>query len=257
MIGVGQTPGCFQGADPTPYLRIYSASIMRVIVNPGTGADGSALGCVQAAATEGYHVDLTIQLWNWMSVNQDAGEFRSMLAMYGPYVWAVAVGNEQELNQGGASEGGARYAAIWKAVEADHRHDCRHTQSAWPAKYHPGASRSSLRPSGAVYRAFNRSARIRMERERRNASRVLSLRCRVARADVVHGGARGTRLVGWDGGHLVAADGGGCCRRGVASVGVPNIVEEFGGGEPSGGASVEQTLPGSLFARCRPRARGN
>jgi hypothetical protein len=73
---------------------------MRVIVNPDTGADGSAL-----------------RWWNWMSVDQIAGEFRSMLAMYGPYAWAVAVGNEQELNQGGTTEDGARYAAVLKAVE--------------------------------------------------------------------------------------------------------------------------------------------
>lgn len=117
MIGVGHTPGCFQRADPTPYLRIYGASIMRVIVNPSTGADGSALACVQAAATGGYHVDLTIQWWNPMSVDQIADEFRSMLSIYGPYVWAAAVGNEQELNQGGTTEDGARYAAVWKAVE--------------------------------------------------------------------------------------------------------------------------------------------
>jgi hypothetical protein len=96
---------------------MYGATIMRLIVNPGTGADGSALQCVRDAVYAGYHVDLTIQYWNPMTVAQDADFFRSILGIYGPLAWANSVGNEQELNQGGTTEDGTQYAAVWKAVE--------------------------------------------------------------------------------------------------------------------------------------------
>ncbi|MEO9024775.1 MAG: hypothetical protein ABI339_07215, partial [Solirubrobacteraceae bacterium] len=52
MIGVGDVPGCARGADPVPFLRLYGAQVLRVILNDRTY--GSALPCVQAAFAAGY-----------------------------------------------------------------------------------------------------------------------------------------------------------------------------------------------------------
>ena len=114
MIGVGDVPGCMDGADPTPYLSEYGASILRVIVSPTYGADGSALPCIQAAVDAGFKVHLVIQYWNYFTIEQDVAFFQHVLGYYAASVWAVSVGNEQE-GMGGASPAG--YAAVWHAVE--------------------------------------------------------------------------------------------------------------------------------------------
>jgi hypothetical protein len=46
-----------------------------------------------------------------------AAYFRQTLPQYAPYAWAVSVGNEQDLVAQGAPATGARYRAVWNAVE--------------------------------------------------------------------------------------------------------------------------------------------
>jgi hypothetical protein len=92
MIGVGDVPGCMQGADPTPYLRLYHAQILRVIINATHGAYGSALPRVEAAYAAGYKVHLAVQYWNSWTPQQAAAFYRQVLPQYAPYLWAVSVG---------------------------------------------------------------------------------------------------------------------------------------------------------------------
>jgi len=120
MIGVGDIPGCLRdGADPTPYLREYGAQILRVIIAPTArdGAYGSALPCIQAAYAAGYKIHLSIQYWNSWTPQQAADFYREELPRYAPYLWAVSIGNEQELAQGGPSQTGQQYSTYWKALE--------------------------------------------------------------------------------------------------------------------------------------------
>jgi hypothetical protein len=135
LIAAGNLRGCVQGTlkNPASLMRSTHASVLRVVVNSaysrgsgtGTGVPsgttsaqgihGEALPCIKAARREGYKVMLVIQ-WNdaW-SPGQVASLFSSVLRIYRPYLWAVAVGNEQELQGPGLS--GSGYSRDWKAVE--------------------------------------------------------------------------------------------------------------------------------------------
>jgi hypothetical protein len=119
-IGVGDVPGCLGGADPTRYLRQYGAAVLRVIVTPmwgGLGSNGEARPCLQAATAAGYRLHLVIQYANDWSTQQAASYFQQVLSHYAPYAWAVSVGNEQELYQGGPGRTGDQYAADWRVLE--------------------------------------------------------------------------------------------------------------------------------------------
>jgi hypothetical protein len=118
IVGVGNVPGCLYGS-PTglPVLQLYRARILRVVVDPTHGATGSAAACVQAAAAAGYRVHVSIGYSNSWSVAHDVAYFSQVLRYYGRYAWAISIGNEQELFQGGTKSSPAHYAAVWRAVE--------------------------------------------------------------------------------------------------------------------------------------------
>jgi hypothetical protein len=62
-------------------------------------------------------VHLGFQYLNVWTVAQAAAYFKQVLSYYAPYAWAVSVGNEQELYQGGPGQTGGAYAADWRASE--------------------------------------------------------------------------------------------------------------------------------------------
>lgn len=121
MIGIGDAPNCLTyGADPLPYLREYpNAQILRVIIAPGDrlGGNGSALPCIKDAYAAGYKIHLAVQYWNSWTAQQAADFYRQTLPQYAPYLWAVSIGNEQELGQWGPDQTGAQYSAYWRALE--------------------------------------------------------------------------------------------------------------------------------------------
>lgn len=116
-LGLGNVPGCLSGGDPTPWLHAYRATVLHVIVDPTYGATGSALPCVRDAAAAGFRVNLAIQWWNPWRPQQVAAFTRSVLQIYAPYLWAVSLGNEQELYADGRGMSGRGYAADWAAAE--------------------------------------------------------------------------------------------------------------------------------------------
>jgi hypothetical protein len=118
LIGVGNVPGCMSGlTSGLPVLRTYHATIVRVVITPAGGANGEALGCLRAAVAAGDKVHVAINYSNQWSRSRVVAYFRHVLSLYAPYAWAVSVGNEQELNQGGTEATGRQYAAVWRAVE--------------------------------------------------------------------------------------------------------------------------------------------
>lgn len=128
QIAAGNLPGCVQGTltNPAPLLQSFHATILRVVVNsaypgglrhatiPATGTQGQALPCVRAARREGYKVMLVVQWDSRWSTAQVRQLFSTVLRSYGPYLWAVGVGNEQEI---GPSLSGYGYSRDWRAVE--------------------------------------------------------------------------------------------------------------------------------------------
>lgn len=119
QIGAGNLPGCLLGklSDPRPLMQKFHATILRVIVEPGTfgGNNGSALPCISAAHAEGYRVMLGVQWSSWWPTKTVQWWFTRELTLYGPYVNAVGVGNEQEIVPPNMSP--TKYASMWRAVE--------------------------------------------------------------------------------------------------------------------------------------------
>jgi hypothetical protein len=116
IIGVGNAPGCNAGADPTPTLRQYNATLLRVVISPlngGSGDNGQALPCVRAAAAWGFRVMISIQWWSIWTQDQTIAYFQRQLETYGPYASAISVGNEQELD----AVTPADYSRVWRAVQ--------------------------------------------------------------------------------------------------------------------------------------------
>ncbi|MGN6867367.1 MAG: hypothetical protein ACTHMY_03070 [Solirubrobacteraceae bacterium] len=106
---------CFtKGGDVSAFMRTHHATVLRIIV-PYWG-NGQAPSCASKAAAKGYRVYLTLQYNNRWRPAKVAAYFRRTLPQYAPYAWAVSVGNEQDLVQGGRSTG-ASYRAVWNAVE--------------------------------------------------------------------------------------------------------------------------------------------
>jgi hypothetical protein len=126
MIGVGNPPGCLTGANPTPYLREYGATVLRIVLGPyygAVGTNGQAVPCLQAAVAAGASVEITIQWRSVWSPAQTAAFVRQELALYAPYAWAVGIGNEQDLlwNLPGRpydpAQTPAQYVTDWDAAE--------------------------------------------------------------------------------------------------------------------------------------------
>jgi hypothetical protein len=126
MIGVGNSPGCLEGANPTSYIREYGATVLRISLSPyygAQGANGQAIPCLQAAIADGARVEISIQWRSVWSPAQTAAFVSQELAIYAPYVWAVGLGNEQDLlwNMPGRpydpAQTAAQYVADWDAAE--------------------------------------------------------------------------------------------------------------------------------------------
>src|SRR5579875_1407490 len=132
-----QIPCMVNGDNVQSILKAHDATVLRIVLpdfpNP------NALLCVERAKAEGYHVYISLQYENAWSPAQVASYFARTLPPYAPYIWAVAVGNEQDifskqrLAQGVPREArvctgtgrrrrcrrdaGAYYRQVWNAVE--------------------------------------------------------------------------------------------------------------------------------------------
>jgi hypothetical protein len=119
IVGAGNLPGCITGAltDPNRLMHKFHATLLRVIVSPGKqhGNGGEALPCISAARAEGYRVMLGVQWASWWPTKTVQWWFSRELTLYGPYVNAVGIGNEQEIVPPGMSA--AKYVQLWRAVE--------------------------------------------------------------------------------------------------------------------------------------------
>jgi hypothetical protein len=132
-----QTPCVFHGDNVQSILQAHDATVLRIVL-PDFPTPNAVL-CVQRAKAEGYRVYVSLQYDNPWSPTRVASYFARTLPPYAPYVWAVGVGNEQDiftkqrLAQGvprtarvcaGTGrrrrcrrDAGAYYRQVWNAVE--------------------------------------------------------------------------------------------------------------------------------------------
>ncbi len=90
-----QTPCVLRGDNVQSFLQAHDATVLRIVLPDFPTPD--ALKCVARAKAEGYHVYISFQYENAWSPRQVAAYFAQTLPQYARYVWAVGVGNEQDL----------------------------------------------------------------------------------------------------------------------------------------------------------------
>jgi hypothetical protein len=114
---------CLEGRPVNAFLRANHASVLRLVLSPYWAEHGASLACVQAAYAAHYKIYLSLQFSNRWTLAKDAAYFGQVLRPFGPYLWAVGVGNEQDLpaivlpGQRPRGLSGAAYRAVWGAVE--------------------------------------------------------------------------------------------------------------------------------------------
>ena len=102
---------------------------MRLILSPQDASLGAGSGCVEDAHAAGFRVYISLQFNNHWTPSQVAAYVARVLPAYAPFVWAVGVGNEQDLSMASAyGQGtvslsrdgrsvGQNYRVVWNAVE--------------------------------------------------------------------------------------------------------------------------------------------
>ena len=128
-FAVSSETACLSNRNVNPFLRANHANVMRLILSPQEAPVGAGIGCVQDAYAAGFRVYISFQWDNHLSPSQVAAYMAQVLPTYAPYVWAVGVGNEQDLSMPTASGQGTvalardgrsigqNYRAVWNAVE--------------------------------------------------------------------------------------------------------------------------------------------
>jgi hypothetical protein len=127
-----QIPCMVNGDNVQSIMKEHKATVLRIVLPDFPSPN--ALLCVRRAKAEGYRVYVSMQYDNAWSPKRVASYFARTLPQYAPYVWAVAVGNEQDVRQGARpreaqactgsgrarrcqTSTGAYYRQVWNAVE--------------------------------------------------------------------------------------------------------------------------------------------
>jgi hypothetical protein len=128
-FAVSQQGECLANHDIDRFLRRHHANVLRLILAPQDAPAGAGIGCLRSAHAAGFKVYISLQFNNRWGPGQVAAYFRRVLPSYAPYLWAIGVGNEQDLTStsrygqgtralgGRRQAAGARYRAVWDAVE--------------------------------------------------------------------------------------------------------------------------------------------
>ncbi len=128
-FAVSSETACLANRNINPFLRANHANVLRLILSPQDAQAGAGIGCVEDAHAAGFRVYISLQFNNHLTPSQVAAYVRRVLPTYAPFVWAVGVGNEQDLSmpdaygQGNISldrngrTAGQNYRVVWNAVE--------------------------------------------------------------------------------------------------------------------------------------------
>jgi hypothetical protein len=128
-FAVSKESACIANRNVNPFLRQTHANVLRLILSPSDGAIGAGVRCVQEAHAAGFKVYLSLQFDNRWTPRQVASYFDRVLPAYAQSLWAIGVGNEQDLSTptgygqgktGLSRDGrsaGQSYRAVWDAVE--------------------------------------------------------------------------------------------------------------------------------------------
>ncbi len=128
-LAVSSELACLANRNVNPFLRANHANVLRLILSPQAAPGGAGIGCIEHAQAAGFRVYISLQFNNRLTPSQVAAYVEQVLPAYAPYVWAVGVGNEQDLSMPAAygqgtfsltrdgRTAGQNYRAVWNAVE--------------------------------------------------------------------------------------------------------------------------------------------
>jgi hypothetical protein len=128
-FAVSKETACLANRNVNGFLRHNHANVLRLILSPSDVAVHAGVRCVELAHAAGFKVYLTLQFNNRWSPGEVASYFKQALPTYAPFLWAVGVGNEQDLSTPtGYGQGksrlsrdgrsaGQNYRAVWNVVE--------------------------------------------------------------------------------------------------------------------------------------------
>ena len=120
---------CVANRNVNAFLWQSHANVMRLILSPQDAQASAGRACISDAHAAGFKVYVSFQFNNRWTPRQVAAYFRRVLPHYAPFLWAVGVGNEQDLRSptsygqgtgslsGHGRTAGQAYRAIWNAVE--------------------------------------------------------------------------------------------------------------------------------------------
>ena len=97
LVFASKERDCLANRNVNAFLRMNHATVMRLILSPQDGQAGAGIGCISYAHAAGFKVYISLQFNNRWSAAQVASYFRRVLPRYAPFLWAVGVGNEQDL----------------------------------------------------------------------------------------------------------------------------------------------------------------
>ena len=129
LIFASKERECLANQNVNAFVRNNHANVLRLILSPQDAQTRAGISCITAAHAVGIKVYLSLQFNNRWTPGQVASYFRRVLPPYVPFLWAVGVGNEQDLTSrtnygqgtgslsGQGQTAGQRYRAIWNAVE--------------------------------------------------------------------------------------------------------------------------------------------
>jgi hypothetical protein len=129
LIFASKERACLANRNVNAFLRQNHASVLRLILAPQDAQAGAGIACISAARAAGFKVYVSFQFNNRWTPAQVAAYFRQVLPRYASFLWAVGVGNEQDLRSptgygqgtgslsGHGRTAGQQYRAIWNAVE--------------------------------------------------------------------------------------------------------------------------------------------
>jgi hypothetical protein len=129
LFAVSAQHDCLANLNVVPFLQANHANVLRLILSPERARAGDGVGCAKDAYAAGFRVYVSFQFVNGWTPAQVAAYFSQVLPSYAPFVWAVGVGNEQDLtSKTPAAQGtkplgsagrtmGENYRADWDAVE--------------------------------------------------------------------------------------------------------------------------------------------
>jgi hypothetical protein len=129
LFAVSSQYSCLANRNVNAFLRAKHANVLRLILSPHQASAGEGIGCVAEAHAAGFKVYISLQFANGWTPSRVASYFKRVLPTYAPFVWAVGVGNEQDLTSTSSTAQDARtlsshgrtagenYRADWNAVE--------------------------------------------------------------------------------------------------------------------------------------------